>query len=103
MAPGACKIRRECNVLEVPIQIIHLGIPKRGDIPSEVDQNYDGMFPDHPIQELAKKIPFFFTCIVENISSVSPLRTLILQPKECSMLQLHATLLYFAIRIEMRK
>ena len=29
MAPGACKIRHGCNVLQVPIQIILLGIPKR--------------------------------------------------------------------------
>ena len=26
MAPGVCKIRRECNVLEVPIQIIPLWV-----------------------------------------------------------------------------
>ena len=30
MAPGACKIRREYNVLQIPIQIIPLGVPKRG-------------------------------------------------------------------------
>ena len=30
MAPGACKIRRGCNVLQVPIQIIFLGVPKQG-------------------------------------------------------------------------
>ena len=30
MTPGACKIRRGCNVLQVPIQIIPLGVPKRG-------------------------------------------------------------------------
>ena len=30
MAPGACKIRCECNVLQVPSQIIPLGVPKRG-------------------------------------------------------------------------
>ena len=30
MAPDACKIRSGCNVLEVPIQIIPLGVPKWG-------------------------------------------------------------------------
>ena len=31
MAPGACKIRRGCNVLRTPMQIIRLGgVPKRG-------------------------------------------------------------------------
>ena len=29
MTPGACKIRRGCNVLQVHIQIIPLGVPKR--------------------------------------------------------------------------
>ena len=33
MASSACKIRRECNVLQVPIQIIPLGVPKRGRHP----------------------------------------------------------------------
>ena len=33
MAPGACKIHHGCNVLQVPIQIITLGMPKRGSIP----------------------------------------------------------------------
>ena len=27
MAPGACKIRRGCNVLQVPCQKIPLGVP----------------------------------------------------------------------------
>ena len=31
MAPGAFKIRRACNVLQVPTQIISLGVPKRGE------------------------------------------------------------------------
>ena len=48
MAPGACKICRRCNVLQVPIQIIPLGIPKWGAIPSLEDKNCDGMSPDHP-------------------------------------------------------
>ena len=30
MAPGACRICRGCNALQVPIQIIPLGVPKRG-------------------------------------------------------------------------
>ena len=29
MSPGACKIPRERNVLQIPIQIIPLGVPKR--------------------------------------------------------------------------
>ena len=33
MAPGACKIRRECNVLQIPTQIIPLGVLKRGSHP----------------------------------------------------------------------
>ena len=33
MAPGACKIRRGCIVLQVPIQVIPLGVPKRGSHP----------------------------------------------------------------------
>ena len=33
MAPGACKIRRGCNVLQVPVQIILLGVPRRGSHP----------------------------------------------------------------------
>ena len=36
MAPGACKIRRGCNVLQVSIQIILLGAPKRGSSPLRV-------------------------------------------------------------------
>ena len=47
-SPGACKIRRGCYVLQVPIQIIPLGIPKWGAIPSVADQNCDGMSPDYP-------------------------------------------------------
>ena len=30
MAPGVCKIRRGCNVLQVPTQIIPLEVPKWG-------------------------------------------------------------------------
>ena len=30
MTFGACKILRGCNVLQVPIQIVPLGVPKRG-------------------------------------------------------------------------
>ena len=30
MAPAACKICQKCNVLQVPIQIIPPGVPKRG-------------------------------------------------------------------------
>ena len=33
MTPGACKIRRGCNVLQVPIQIIPLGVPYMGSHP----------------------------------------------------------------------
>ena len=33
MAPGAYKIRHRCNVLQVPIQIIPLGVPKQGSHP----------------------------------------------------------------------
>ena len=33
MAPGACKIRRLCNVLRVSIQIIPLEVPKWGSHP----------------------------------------------------------------------
>ena len=33
MAPGPCKIRRGCNVLQVPTQIVPLGVPKRGSLP----------------------------------------------------------------------
>ena len=33
MAPGSYKIRRGCNVLQVLIQIIPLGVPKRGSHP----------------------------------------------------------------------
>ena len=32
MAPGACKIRRGCNVLQVPIQIIPLGVKSGGTV-----------------------------------------------------------------------
>ena len=48
MAPGECKIRRGCNVLKVPIQIIRLGVPKRGAISSGANQKCDGMSADHP-------------------------------------------------------
>ena len=47
IASAACKIRRGCNVLQVTIQIIPLGVPKGGAIPSVVDQNCDDMSPDH--------------------------------------------------------
>ena len=47
MAPGACKIRRGCNVLQHTIQIIPLGVPMRGSHPSVADQNCEGMSPDH--------------------------------------------------------
>ena len=30
MAPSACKISHGCNVLQVPIQLIPLGVPKWG-------------------------------------------------------------------------
>ena len=33
MAPGACKISRGWNVLQVPIQIIPLGVQNRGNHP----------------------------------------------------------------------
>ena len=33
MASGACKIRRGCNILQVPIQIIPLGVAKLGSHP----------------------------------------------------------------------
>ena len=33
MAPGACKIWRGCDVLQVPIQIIPLEVLKRGSYP----------------------------------------------------------------------
>ena len=33
MAPGACKISRGWNVLQVPIQIIPLGVQNRGSHP----------------------------------------------------------------------
>ena len=33
MASGACKIRRGPNVLQIPIQIISLGVPERGSHP----------------------------------------------------------------------
>ena len=33
MTTGACKIRRGCNVLQVPVQIIPLGVPKLGRYP----------------------------------------------------------------------
>ena len=51
MAPDACKIRRGCNVLEVPIQVLPLGVPKRGSRTMKIavpDQNYNDMFSDHP-------------------------------------------------------
>ena len=34
--PGSCKIRRGCNVLQVPIQIMPLKVPKRGSHPLSV-------------------------------------------------------------------
>ena len=52
MAPGICKIRRVSNVLQVPIQIIPLGVQREGAIPSATDQN-DGMSPDHPKDVIA--------------------------------------------------
>ena len=30
-ATGVCKIRRGCNILQVPVQIITLGVPKKGN------------------------------------------------------------------------
>ena len=36
MALGACKIHFGCNVFQVPIQIIPLGIPKRGSHPLRI-------------------------------------------------------------------
>ena len=51
MAPDASKIRRGCNVLEVPIQVLPLGVPKRGSRTMKIsvpDQNYNDMFSDHP-------------------------------------------------------
>ena len=49
MAPRACKIRFECNVLQVPNQIIPLGSINTGkSFPSVADQNCNGMSPDHP-------------------------------------------------------
>ena len=42
MAAGACKTRRGCNGLEVSVQNIHLGSPKRGAIHSVANQNWDG-------------------------------------------------------------
>ena len=48
MSPGAYKIRRGYNVLQVPIQIVPLGYESGAAIPSVADQNCDGMSPDHP-------------------------------------------------------
>ena len=31
MAPGACKISRGCNILQVPCQVIPLGLPWQSD------------------------------------------------------------------------
>ena len=42
IAPGACKIRRGGYVVQVPVQIIPLGVTKRES------QNCHGMSPDHP-------------------------------------------------------
>ena len=54
MAPGACKIRHGCNVPQVPVQIIPLGVSKLyqsgGVIPSVADQNCEGRSPDHPLE-----------------------------------------------------
>ena len=44
MAPGACKIRRGCNALQVPIQIISLSGKARHSV---ADQICNGMSPDH--------------------------------------------------------
>ena len=46
MAPGARKIRRGCNVLQVPVQIIPLWVPKPS--PPWRIKNCDGMSLDHP-------------------------------------------------------
>ena len=48
MILGACKIPRNCNVLQVPIQIVPFGVPKRGTILSMADQNCDDTSLDHP-------------------------------------------------------
>ena len=39
MAPGAFKILCRCNVLQVPIQIIPVGVPKRGSHPLRSGSN----------------------------------------------------------------
>ena len=49
MAPSESKIRRECNVLQVPIQNYTSGDVKAGVIiPFVADQNCEGMSPNHP-------------------------------------------------------
>ena len=48
IAPGAYKIRRGCNVLQVPIKIIPLGVTKWGSHPLRGRSKFDGMSPDHP-------------------------------------------------------
>ena len=54
MAPGACKIRRGYNVLQVPIQIIPLGAPKRG---SPLSYILDGAWTLHTLtQEPAVRV-----------------------------------------------
>ena len=48
-ANGNCTytISRGCNVLQVPIQIIPLGVPNQRAILSVADQNCDAMSSDH--------------------------------------------------------
>ena len=49
LAPGACKIRRGCNVLQVPTlnYTSALGYKSGGASPSGKDQNCNVMSPDH--------------------------------------------------------
>ena len=55
----ACKIHRECNVLQVPFQILHLGIQhkkQRGAILSVADQNCNDMSPDMSLRDESKTV-----------------------------------------------
>ena len=48
MAPSACKIRGEHNILHVPFKLNFWGYQSGGPIPSVTNQNRDAMSPDHP-------------------------------------------------------
>ena len=68
MIPGACKIRRECNVHQVLFQIIPVSEERGGAIPAVADQTYDGMSEKHPqgLVSDRREYPTALLCLALN-------------------------------------